>query len=133
MSDWQNLPEIRNDQLLFQDTVELPQPGQITACLLCTKPFVMAIYSGEPDQICAECWTTYQDAARIICVKCRVTICRAQPKVLDNGFVIRPRTILHVDACNVCRPGLKQSSILEIASWETTMRPPKIIITGTGR
>lgn len=130
MIDWRNLPVLRDDKLLFQDTSGKPLPGEIVPCLLCGKPFLMRIYVGEPDQICNECWEVYKDAARIVCVKCKVTICRAAPKVLDNGFYVKPRMILHSNACNVCAPGLEQSTIIEIDRWQRHIRDPKIIIPG---
>jgi hypothetical protein len=132
--DWRKLPVLENRKLLFTDTVSIPRPGRIVPCLLCRKPFVMRMFRGEPDQICGECWKTYDEAARVVCLgqgghpHAPVTICRLVPKVLDNGFYIRPRMILHSDACNVCRPGLTQSSIIEIERWERTRREPKIIV-----
>ena len=125
---WQSLPQLRNDKLLFEDTAALPRAGAITACLLCCKPFIMRMYTGIPDQICSECWDVYKDAARVICVKCQVTICRLVPKVLDNGYYIRPRSILHSSACNVCNPGLTMSTIVEIDEWMKRIRPGKIIV-----
>ena len=96
--------------------------------MLCGKPFIMRIYTGEPDQVCPDCWETYKDCARLVCVKCRVTICRVAPKVLDNGFYIRPRAVLHTNECNICKPGLLVSDIVEIKQWEQQIRPKKIII-----
>jgi len=91
----------------------------------------MRQYVGEPDQICPECWTTYKDAARVICFHCKVTICRLIPKILDNGYYIRPRSVLHSSACNICQPGLRQSVIIEIDEWQTHMMPKKIIVPGS--
>jgi len=120
----------RQDRLIFADTSGYPLPGTIVPCLLCTKPFLMRFYSGEADQTCPECWETYKDSARVVCCKCRVVICRLVPKVLDNGFYIRPKVTYHSDACSVCKPGLSESKIVEITEWERTMRPKKIIISG---
>ena len=124
------LANIDGNDLLFEDTASKPIPGTIVPCLLCTKPFLMRRYTGEPDQICAECWETYKDTARIICAKCRITVCRAVPKVLDNGYYIKPHSILHIDACNVCRPGIRRSEIIEIGTWMRTQRrgKPTIIL-----
>ena len=130
MTDWRDLPELRNDPLLFQDTGARPLPGTIVPCLLCEKPFLMRMYTGDPDQICPECWDTYKESARVICWKCKVTICRLVPKILDNGFYIRPKSVLHSSACNVCQPGLKQSIIIEIDTWQKHVRPGKIIMPG---
>lgn len=107
-----------------------PLPGKIIPCLMpgCGKPFLMRPYIGSPDQICPECAKRYSDCARIICSKCNVTICRAMPKVLDNGFYIKPRMVMHTDACNICKPGLTVSTILEIAQYERLTRPKKIIV-----
>jgi len=129
-TEWRNLPELRNDSLIFEDTSGAPVPGNIAPCLLCEKPFIVRPYVGAPDQICASCWETYKDAARVVCWKCRpqATICRLMPKMLDNGFYIRPRMVLHSTACNVCEPGLKKSTIIEIDEWMKHMRPAKIII-----
>jgi hypothetical protein len=130
-ADLKSLPILRNDRLIFEDTVSAPRPGAIVPCLLCMKPFLMGFFIGEPDQICPECEKTYADTAKVICVRCRpqVTICRLVPKILDNGFYIRPRSILHSNRCNVCCPGISESSIIEIEAWERTRRPGKIIIT----
>ena len=130
MSGFRNLPGLKDDVLLWQDTSGYPLPGTIVPCLLCAKPFLMRFYSGPPDQVCPECWETYKDSARVICAKCKVTICRLVPKVLENGFYIRPRSVYHSDTCNVCKPGLLESKIVEITEWERTMRPKKIIVSG---
>ena len=127
-SDWAKLPVLRNDKLIFEDTSSKPLPGAIVPCLMCTKPFLMGVFIGEPDQVCPECYKTYGDTAKVICAKCRVTICRLVPKVLENGFYIRPKAVLHSNACNVCRPGLAESHIVEIAEWQRRMRPGKLII-----
>lgn len=128
MSDWRSLPVIRDDRLVFEDTGGLPVPGRIVPCLLCTKPFIMRQYIGAPDQVCGECWKTYRDAARVVCWRCRVTICRLVPKILDNGFYIRPSAVYHSSACNICSPGLKHSEVIEITEWQKHIRPNKIIV-----
>ena len=118
------------EELRFLDTTSTPVPGAVVPCLLCAKPFVMRPFIGEPDQVCGECWKTYNECARVICKNCRVTIGRVVPKVLESGFRIRPRMILHSSACNICRPGLTESTIIEIDEWEQTRRNKKIIVTG---
>lgn len=132
MEKWQTLPNLRDDELIFQETDGIPAPGTIVPCLLCAKPFMMPMFVGIPDQLCPECRKTYYDAAKVICVTCKVTICRLMPKVLDSGFYIRPRSVLHSSACNVCCPGLKMSTILEIDDWQKNVRPGKIILPGKG-
>ena len=129
MSDWQKLPQLRNDKLLFEDTSGAPKAHAIVPCLLCTKPFLMLPFIGVPDQVCPECEKTYKDAAKVVCNVCHITICRLVPKVLENGFYIRPKTVLHSDCCNVCKPGLSESSVIEIEKWQRMLRPGKIIIT----
>jgi len=131
MSSLQSLRELQDNALVFQDTASAPLPGAIVPCLLCAKPFLMRPFIGDPDQICPECWETYKDAARVVCWKCRVTICRLVPKVLDNGFYIRPKTVYHSTGCNVCQPGLKKSTIIEVDEWEKSIRPKKIIVPGS--
>ena len=94
----------------------------------------MLPFIGVPDQICPECSKTHKDTARVICRQCAkkgkpVTICRLVPKVLENGYYIRPNAVLHSSACNVCQRGLTESSVIEIEDWERTLRPKKIIIS----
>ena len=125
-----SLRELRQDRLIFEDTSGRPTPGQIVPCLLCCKPFMMPMYLGEPDQICGECWQTYHDAARVICVKCQITCARLMPKLQDTGYYIQPRTVLHTNACPVCRPGIQMSQIIEITEWMKSTRERKIIIPG---
>jgi len=126
--NWRNLPHIADDRFMFMDTSQPAQPGKLTVCLMCAKPFIMPNFIGHADQICGECRKTYADAAILVCRHCRVTICRIAPKVLDNGFYIRPRSILHTDKCNVCAPGLMVSTILEIAEWMQNTRQAKPVI-----
>ena len=127
--NWKDLPIIRTDSLLFLDTSGFPLPGTVVPCLICEKPYLMRNYLGVPDQLCPECWKIYDGAARVICSKCNITICRVVPKVLECGYYVRPRSVLHVDACNCCRPGIKESKILEIDSWMRNIRGKKIILT----
>ena len=110
-----------------------PLPGRITTCLLCSKPFLLRPYTGAVDQVCVECANTYRDCGRVICSKCSVTVCRVTPKVLTNGYYIKPRMVLHIDFCNVCKPGLTVSTIIEIAEYERMIRPKKIIIAKSYR
>ena len=126
------LDVLRSDRLLFEDTSGAPRPGDIVPCLLCMKPYMVPLYIGAADQLCPECWKTYNEAARVVCFKCQVTVCRLVPKLLDNGYYVQPRTVLHTDACNICRPGLRESQIIEITEWMRTTRARKvgIIIPG---
>ena len=123
------LPIIRaGDPLLWEDTASKPTPGKIVACLLCTKPFVMPKYTGAPDQICPECAKTYSEAARLVCAKCKSTIGRVAPGVTESGYYIRPGSLLHTSACNICEPGLAVSKILEIDTWEKNERAKKVVV-----
>lgn len=138
MSDSQ-LRQLRNDRLIFTDTSGAPKALSIVPCLLCTKPFLMLPFIGVPDQVCPECEKTYKNAAKVVCTGKNaksqehshppVTICRLVPKVLENGFYIRPNAVLHTDKCNTCWPGLDESSVIEIEQWQRVVRPRKIIIT----
>lgn len=103
------------EDLALIDTTGTPLPGTIVHCLLCAKPFLMRPYSGIPDQACPECYETYKECASIVCSKCRVVVAKAAPKVLPNGFYVRPYAVLHIDCCNVCNPNLATSTVLEIA------------------
>lgn len=116
--------------LVFQDTSSKPRPYSIIPCLLCGKPFLIGLYSGNLDQVCPECYKTYQDCATLSCVKCRVVLAKVKPGVMDCGFVIKPKADLHSDCCNVCKPGLDRSTVVEVDLWMKTQRRPKIIMTG---
>jgi hypothetical protein len=117
---WGNLRSIRDLSLVYDSSLP-PLPGKIVPCLMCIKPFLMRRYSGMPDQICPECFTTYMDCARIVCVRCKVVIARVKPEVLESGFYIKPRAILHADACNVCSPGIQASTVIEIGQYERSV------------
>ena len=117
-----------NDPLLWIDTSKSPSTGNVVPCLLCGKPFIMPLFVGEPDQLCPACLRDYDELARVICSKCKLTIGRAIPGIIESGYYIRPGSILHVDACNICRPGLPMSTVVEIAQWEHLYRPRKIIV-----
>lgn len=130
--NWRRLPHIMDDRFLFIDTSVTPKPGDIAACLLCAKPFLMPRSIGVADQICPECRKTYHESAILVCRRCKVTICRLYPKVLDCGFYIRPRSVLHSDKCNVCAPGLPHSTVVEIAEWMRTTRQHKPVIVVPG-
>jgi hypothetical protein len=102
---------------LFYDTSRKPKPGEIVPCLLCSKPLMMLRYEGTPDQVCPECWETYDECARVICMKCQVVVARVKPGVTDTGYHIRRRSVLHLDKCNVCATGSEQSTIIELDQW----------------
>ena len=125
---WRKLPVLRDDKLLFLDTSGYPLPGKIVPCLMCMEPFIMRKFIGEPDQICPECHKTYDECAVVVCVKCRITICRLKPSVLDNGYTIQPRQVLHSNSCNICFPGVKESHLVEVEQWERVVRPKKVIL-----
>ena len=128
---YEDLPILTNNKILFKKVHADPAlPGNIVPCLMCGKPFIMPVFIGTPDQLCGECLKTYADTAKVICSRCKVVVCRLAPKMLANGFYIRPHGILHIDACGVCRPGIKESVIQEIDQWEKTRNRGRIILTG---
>ena len=108
-----NLPTIQN-LCLFYDTSRVPLPGEIVPCLMCAKPMLMPRYIGNPDQVCPECWSTYDDCARVVCARCKVVVARVKPGPTDSGYHVRKREVLHIDKCNVCANGTEQSVILEL-------------------
>lgn len=123
------LPLIQGSSIRFRRMTPDPAiPGNILPCQLCGKPFMMPFFVGEPDQICGECMQTYRDTAKLVCLGCHATVCRVAPKLLENGYYIRPHSILHVDACGMCRSGLTESRIVEIDEWERTMRRGRVIV-----
>lgn len=105
------------DLLWLQDNSGLPKAGALLSCLMCGKPFIMRLYAGVPDQVCPECWDTYRDCAKLVCINCRVVVARAKPGISDTGFYVRPRSILHIDKCNICDPDVKESIIIEVDEW----------------
>ena len=131
-----NPRNIRNDRLIFEDTSGAPVANSIVPCLLCMKPFWMLPFLGEPDQLCPECQAQYADTAKVVCNgrgKGRphrpVTIARLPPGRLEDGYYVRPNVVLHSSACNICQPGIKESSILEIEQWEKSLKPNKLILS----
>jgi Fe-S-cluster containining protein len=78
--------------------------------------------------------TTYADCAVVRCGACphHPVICRLTPTVLDNGFTIRKNAVLHSVACNICQPGLVESTLVEVNAWERTVRQhkPQIVVPG---
>ncbi len=92
----------------------------------------MRKYVGEPDQICEECAKVYRECAVVRCSKCskHPVICRLKPGMLDNGYRVARNAVLHVNACNICTPGIKTSTIIEVAEWERLTRPnkPRIVV-----
>ncbi len=128
MALWGNIPSI--DKLVLNyDTSSKPLPGKIVPCLVCGLPYLMRPYVGDPDQVCPDCFKVYYECAKLKCYKCQVVVARIQPGVTDSGYHIRKSAVLHLDKCNVCSPGLKESSVLEIAEWEQHVgRTKKLII-----
>jgi len=128
---WQGLPSIMDVEVSQGSGSQKPLPGQILPCMLCKKPFLMRKYLGPPDQICSECFKTYADAAKIVCVKCKAVIARVKPEVLDSGFYIRPKAVLHTDKCGMCYVGTEErwtSTVIEVAEWETRIGRRKTTI-----
>ena len=141
MSDrWNKVPSI--EQLRAMDTSGYPRAGTIQLCLLCAKPFLMLRYSGYPDQVCPECFETYRDCASVLCRICQVVVGKVRPEVLASGFYVRPRSVLHIDFCPVCRPPPEDievgdvaciSHVIEIREYENRMGGPRKIIIPMGR
>ncbi len=131
---WRSLPELRNDSLLFWDASRNPAAGDMVPCMICEKPMLMPPYHGAANQVCPECAKDYSELPAVICLNCAAVVGRVVPKRLDNGFEIKRGVTLHCDACNVCKPGIEQSSIIEIERWEKNVRDPKVILTpGAGK
>ena len=128
---FEDLPRLTNNKILFKKVHADPAlPGNIVQCLMCGKPFLMPYFIGTPDQLCGECMKTYADTAKVICSKCKVVVCRLMPKMLSNGFYIRPHGIPHIDMCGVCNPGIKESVIREIDQWDRMRGRGRIILPG---
>jgi len=129
--NWRDLPDLTDEKFVGLDTSGPLIPGKMAICLLCAKPFIVPQYIGEIDQVCPECIHTYRDTAKIVCKKCKRVIARQKPKVLDCGFYVRPRSVLHVDKCNNCSPGLLVCTVLEVDEYMKRHFIPKPIIAVT--
>ena len=126
--NWRDLPDLTNEKFVGLDTSAPCVPGKMSICLLCAKPFIMPQFVGEPDQVCPECARTYRDTAKIVCKRCGHVIARQRPKVLDCGFYVQPRSVLHVDKCNNCSPGLLVCKVIEVDEYMKRHFIPKPIV-----
>lgn len=117
--------------LRLSDNSVAPLPNGVYQCLLCAKPFLMGVFLGEPDQVCPECMVAFEEYAKVVCATCpgHVTIARLKPgRVAECDYEIRKRSVLHSDGCNICRPGLKESVIIEIRTFIDHHRRGKLYI-----
>lgn len=130
-----NLLQSVKDLILREPDYRNPLPGEIVPCCLCRKPYLMRPYSGPPDPICPECFTTYADCAKIICKNCKVIVARVSPEVLESGYYVRPRSVLHTLGCPKCSKRLRNmkeeqveaTPIQEIDEWERRMGRKTIV------
>jgi len=129
--EYAKLPDLSDPRFFGLDLSAPPVPGKLAICLLCAKPFVMPQFIGEPDQACPDCIRTLRDTARIVCSRCKRVVARQTPKVLDCGFYIRPRSVLHIDRCNRCSPGVLVSKIVEVDEYMRRHFVPKTIVPVT--
>lgn len=129
--NWRDLPDLTDVRFIGLDLSKPPVPGKLAICLLCAKPFIMPQFLGEPDQACPDCINRLRDTAVLVCNRCKRVIARHEPKVLDCGFYIRPRMVLHTDKCNNCDPGVVVSKVIEIENWMRTHWTPKTIVPVT--
>lgn len=109
-----------------------PDPEGSLRCLVCAKLYEPSLGIGKIDQVCPDCRNTMNGTAKLVCARCGLTICRIAPNVLDNQFVIRPNAVLHSDWCNICQPGLSESTVVEIDLWNKAKRPKKTLVTARG-
>jgi hypothetical protein len=104
-----------------------------TRCLLCEKMFELspqeAMLHGTlaapvpgSDYVCANCARNFKDTALLRCAKCGAAVGRAAPGRLDTGFEIKPKTVLHLDSCSTCDPGVQKSTIVEARLWAESQR-----------
>jgi len=113
---WGGIAEPNQLRVIY-DASTNPLPGTIVPCLLCAKPYLMRAYSGRVDQVCPECYSTFQECALLTCLQCKCVIARVVPKLLDSGYYIRPQSVLRTSECSICNPGLEVSTIVEIDEW----------------
>ncbi len=115
--------------LYLIDSTGYPLPGNIEPCLMCGKAYLCRAFVGVPDPVCPDCYETYKDCASILCAKCKIVIAKTVPKVMENGFYVRPNAVLHSNQCNICAPGLVESTVIELEAYENSLgRPKKIIV-----
>lgn len=117
----------------FQNTAAALVPGIARVCALCEKPYAPEVtlnIHGVQDPVCKACESTYADCATVVCELCHTAVAKIPPKLLDNGFYIKPRSVLHGDSCNVCRPGVKVTLLREIDDHQRRYRSCTIVAPG---
>lgn len=73
--------------------------------------------------MCKECTELYKDAATIVCATCGAHVAKVVPGVIDCGYDIKPKEVLHVDKCINCCEDVTVSEILEITEWQKHNKP----------
>lgn len=140
--DWAKRPAIRvDDPLVLMDTETKPAIGTEAPCLLCTKMFEARPSIGDADQVCEECYKTYDDCAVILCEKCNRVQSRLKPGPQTDGYIVQKRQLLHLYDCPACCAGNAVLSpegyeihlIREIDEWHKHVRDKKIIVPVSGR
>lgn len=108
------------EHVLKFDTSKPPKVGDPYPCLRCVKLFVTPMYVGAFDGLCQDCRKLYGECATIICKRCRMAVCKVTPKLLDNGYYIAKRAVLHIPCCGVCKRMKEHdyTEIEEITTWQ---------------
>jgi len=71
------------------------------------------------DNICKECFTDdYKDLCTVVCLTCRKAVLRVTPHTTKSGFRFEKGKVYHTEACPMCHPNLKTSSIIEQLQYE---------------
>jgi hypothetical protein len=109
-----------------------PTIGSYIPCAICKELFQVPFYKGTMDPICGKCFVTYNETAKLVCQRCNVIVGRIVPKMLDCGFYVQPKAILHTDKCSLCDEKIKESTIVEVKEWMAKHRRP-VIYTSAGQ
>lgn len=65
------------------------------------------------DALCPECSRNFPKHSCIVCVRCCAIVARIPPMRMKSGFVIKPNTFYHTQACPNCKPGVRTTDIIE--------------------
>lgn len=71
------------------------------------------VTAGVSDSLCAECMRMVPNHCLVVCVVCKAVVARMAPQTDKSGFVFKPRSFYHTNACPGCKPGLVKSILIE--------------------
>lgn len=70
-------------------------------------------YTNYVVALCQEHRKDLGDMARVVCPRCKSLVLLVSPHKDKQGFEFKKGGVYHVEACPGCRPGLRDSAIVE--------------------